>query len=145
MKRVNGMKCGPWAGALAFLIASSPARSADINEEGVLKATETVVAEYRTYATCLSLDPSGPALVQEAWRMQTGQALEVLRRLKASAGLLARFSKVVSPANLVDGDMKLSLAIAYCHANHQTVRKFHEFGYTSLSDVIERAAKRETK
>lgn len=133
------------AASVSALMASMGSQAQALNEEAAAKAIESVVAEHQLYATCLSLEPSALPLVQESWRRDVAQAADTLKRLKASPGLMARFMVMTDASRLLDDSMRLSAAIALCHKNEATVRKFHEFGQTRLAAALEAVAKRAGK
>lgn len=128
---------------MAVVAAISPgaACAAGLNESAVLQAVETVVAEHKAYATCLALDPLSFRLVQDGWKREVMQSAETLKGLNASPAFMLRFVAAVNPDRLIDLGMPLSAAMSYCQKNESQVRKFHEFGFSRLSNVIDRATK----
>lgn len=117
------------------------AQPSGFNEEAVIRAVDDVVAEHRVYATCLALDGAGLSLVQENWRREVARAVEILKDMNPTAKFVLRFSEATALSRLLDGDMRLSAAMDFCHKNEKTTRKFYEFGYTRLPSAIARAAK----
>ncbi len=121
--------------------AFGTAPAAALDETAVMKAVEKVVAEHKMYATCLSLEPMSFRIVQENWTREVSQGAEALKELKPSPALVARFLAAVDSARLLDKKMTLDLAMAYCRQNEAQVRKFHEFGFSRLSEAIRTAAR----
>lgn len=121
-----------------------PLMAADFDEQRVLVAVDKIAAEYRVYATCLSLDAAGYDGVRQIWRMQVERGMAELNSLKASMEFAQKVGQKLSPAELVDGNMKLSEAIAYCAKNQAQLRTYMEFGFSSLDDAIRNAATSKT-
>jgi hypothetical protein len=120
---------------------TAPGATLAFNADAVIRATDAVVAEHKVYATCLALDKQGLALVRENWRREVAQAVDVLRDLQPPALFALRFSEAIDFSRLLDGDMKLSAAVEFCHKNEKTTLKFYELGYARLSSAVALAAK----
>lgn len=126
---------------LLIATACTAAHAAAPDETAVMQAVEKVVAEHKVYATCLALEPTTYRIVQENWTREVSQGAEALRALKPSPALVARFVAAVDSSRLIDKTMTLSAAMAYCEKNEAQVRKFHEFGFSRLSQAVDAAAK----
>jgi hypothetical protein len=124
---------------LGALLGTANAAAPD--ETAIMQAVEKVVAEHKVYATCLSLEPTSFRIVQDNWAREVSQGAEALKALKPSPALVARFLVAVDSARLIDKDATLAVAMAFCQKNAAQVMKFHEFGFSRLSEAIDKAAK----
>jgi hypothetical protein len=129
----------PLCAALAILLTSScqaerPQR--ELDESATLREVKKIVAEYRVYATCLSLDAPTLALVESTWQKQVAAAIEALRELKPGVTFIASFTLAVRFSNLLDPDMKLSQAMDLCHKNPAAAETFWAFGNSRLTDAV---------
>jgi len=133
--------------AAAALCLCQPvfAEGIKFDEEKAMAAVETVVAEHRIYATCLSLDKLSLSIVQENWRREVKLATEELREVKPSAAFLHRFAGAVDFANLLDRSRHLEDAMNYCHANEKLLVNFQTFEFSHLVTAIESAETRPGK
>ena len=127
--------------ALLLGAVSGAASAEAFNETAVMQAVEKVVAEHKVYATCLSLEPMSFKIVQENWTREVSQGAEALKSIKPSPALVARYLVAVDSSRLLDKTMTLTAAISYCEKNAAQVMKFHEFGFSRLSEAINTAVK----
>ncbi|MDR2214496.1 MAG: hypothetical protein LBE59_01490 [Nevskiaceae bacterium] len=116
----------------------------DANESAVLQAVEKVVGDYKTLATCYSLEPVSyrfQETLQEVWLSEVQSGANALRKINPSATLIARFASAVEPSRLLDENMRLSEAIALCHEprNEELVMNFQLFEFPRLDEAIDKA------
>jgi hypothetical protein len=126
--------------ALSLHSTTSCASSVAERDERVMHAVEKVVAEYRIYATCLSLDPMALSLVNETWNREVLAGVDALKEIGPSAALAARFATTVAPSQLLDPTMRLSDAIEYCKATRAQVLNFYSLSVSRLAPVIREAS-----
>ena len=122
-------------------VSIGAAQAAAPDDATLMKAVEKVVAEHKVYATCLSLEPTSYRIVHENWTREVSQGAEALKALNPSPALVARYIAAVDSARLIDKTMTLAAAMAYCEKNAAQVKKFHEFGFSRLSEAINAAFK----
>jgi hypothetical protein len=115
------------------------------DEEKAMAAVEKVVAEHRIYATCMSLDKMGLALVQQNWKEEVTLATEELRKVKPSATFVLRFAGAVDFSNLLNRSRNFGDAMDYCHTNEKQLRMFDTFEFSHLVTAIESAETRPGK
>jgi hypothetical protein len=125
--------------AITFSLAANGISAAPplFHEKKAIRALEDFVAEYKLYATCLSLAPDGLSSVKQMRKFQFEKAAENLPRT-ASLYFLTRFSLARS-SDLVNENMKLGDAIKLCEANKEVASKFYSFASTDLATVLHNA------
>jgi hypothetical protein len=124
--------------ALVFTTLSSIAApdSQPFDEKKAVRALDDTVAEYRIYATCLSLVPDTLPLVEKLWQSQVAEAGANLNSIGATPTFKAYFLVTTKFTNLLDRNMKLGDAITLCERNKEAQLRFHSFGYPNLSAAI---------
>jgi len=124
--------------ALALTTLSSIAApdSQPFDEKKAIRALDDTVAEYRIYATCLSLIPDTLPLVEKLWQSQVAEASSNLNYLGATPAFKAYFLVTTKFTNLLDRNMKLGDAISLCEKNKEAQYRFHSFGHPNLSAAI---------
>jgi hypothetical protein len=130
--------------AFSLLPALAFAQSSEkrLDETAALRAVDAVVSEHRLYATCLALDGSSHALVNDMWNKEVAQAMDWLKPFKPSLVFLAKFRGKVEPSSLLDRDMALSAAMDLCHKSGKLVSRFYAFEWTPLWRALERSQTR---
>ncbi|RQP23730.1 hypothetical protein [Piscinibacter terrae] len=124
--------------ALATTTLSSVAApdAQPFDEKKAVLALDATVAEYRLYATCLSLVPDTLPLVEKLWQSQVEQATASLNAIGATPTFKAYFLVTTKFTNLLDRSMKLGDAIALCEKNKEAQIRFHSFAYPNLAAAI---------
>ena len=124
--------------ALTFTTLSGIAASDSpaFDEKRAMRALDDTVAEYRIYATCLSLVPDTLPVVEKLWQSQVTDAAANLNAIGATPTFKAYFLVSTKFTNLLDRNMKLGDAIVLCERNKEAQLRFHSFGYPNLSAAI---------
>lgn len=123
--------------AAAFLALALPAAAQDRSDE-IAEQLDEVMAEYRVYLTCSSLDPEVHAPILAMWKKMVGETQLAL----AEAGL--------APANLGDfiasgwtGGLTpepgtpFADVQSFCAKHPGWLRAFDSFSYTRLPDALD--------
>ena len=102
-----------------------------------MQAVEALVVEHRIYATCLSLDPLGLALVKDNWQRMYIQATALLLPLQPSPEFVKRFDAASQQSRLLDTHQTLAATQQYCQAHQAEISRFYSFGFGSLAQAID--------
>jgi len=129
------------ATALALTLVSAAASAANpkFDEARALQAVNTIVAEHRLYATCMSLDKVSLSIVEENWRREVKQATEAFKDLNPPPTFWPQFNAAVSFDKLLDRNATLGSTMALCHKNDKAVAQFQSFGFSHLRSAAEPA------
>lgn len=135
------MGYGKWQVALMIgLVALGQAAAGQADDETVLRSAQTVMEQYKIYATCSALFPGSLELVQELWTREIAAGADYLKNSGKNKLLLLRYQALVGSGKLYDPQMPLGEAVALCERNKEALNRYHSFDFLRMADALEQSA-----
>lgn len=135
------MRYGKWrVGLMLGLVALGQAAASQADDEAVLRSAQTVMEQYKIYATCSALFPGSLELVQELWTREVASGADYLKNSGKNKLLLLRYQALVGSGKLYDPQMPLGEAAALCERNKEALTRYHSFDFLRMANELEQAA-----
>lgn len=129
-----------WLALMVGVLSLGQPAACLADDARLLRAAQTVLQEYRIYATCTSLFPGSLELVQEAWNREVRSGADYLKDSDRNTLLLIRYQALVVGGKLYDPQMPLGEAVSLCERNKEALHRYHTFDFLHMATELEKVA-----